>query len=214
MDAEALLRERQLRMTYRKAGAAESKRVEVDFAETLEWAARQRQSLEAALPAIARCIGPAAESRQGTLLRVIQALNTAGVALAPVAAVLERTLPKLAAYQREALTTLLMKEWLERGDWARVSTLLRRRLHGTELAACEALSLAGQGGLDLSPALVDAVRLLESRNEFVRSRPLHLLEAHFERTRNRADEVVAALGRVRASPERDRLLARLTQATL
>lgn len=34
MDAEALLRERQLRMTYRKAGAAESKRVEVDFAET------------------------------------------------------------------------------------------------------------------------------------------------------------------------------------
>ena len=74
--------------------------------------------------------------------------------------------------------------------------------------------MAGQGGLELSPAVMDTVRLLESRNASVRGRPLHLLEAHFERTRNRADEVVAALGRVRASPERDRLLARLTQATL
>jgi hypothetical protein len=183
---------------------------EVDFAETLELVAqKQPAALRDALPVIARCLSTASEARRATLVRVLQALHAGAVDLSGVDAVLERALPKLEGYQREALVPLLVKGWLARREWSRIKRLLHRRLRATGWCVCEAARLAGQHGLDLTPIVVDLVGLLESRNEYGRGYPLKVLEEHFARTQAGAGQVVAALRTVRQSPERDRLLARL-----
>ena len=122
---------------------------------------------------------------------------------------LDRALATLEHDQREALVPLLMEGWLARRAWPRIKRLLRRRLRSTGWCVCEAVRVAGQGGLEFTPVVVDLVGLLESRHEDSRGYPLRALEEHFGRTQAGTGEVVAALREVRPSRERDRLLARL-----
>jgi hypothetical protein len=182
---------------------------DVDFAQTLQLVARAGQDIRRALPTIARRIISGNETLQATLVHLVQELDAAGVAVAGVSDELERALPKLEPYLREYLTPILFSIWLNRNDWPRMSAFIRRRLSGTESCACEALRAAGAKGVDIAPLVVDLVCQFESRNAHLRGYPLKTLEEYFARSKTALPAVVAALRAVRASTERDRLLAQL-----